>query len=377
MTVTTTANKVTFQGNGASTVWPFAFIIPEQGDLQVSTVDVTSGNEVIIAPVNYSVTGFGDPNGGSITYPLSGSPLSAAFYLVIQRILPLTQETDITNQSAVYPQDIEDALDYLMMVAQQLQDALDRAIIFSAADSVAQTLPTATARANKFLGFDSSGDPIAADGLTAGTTVSAAMIPVVTAPSTAAALTALGIPGNLLDQLIPAGTVWDYCLTSAPAGFLFPSGQACTSSYPVLRAALVAAGSPFGTNGVDPLLPDGRSVVVAGKSNMNGANNGLLTGGTVLGNVLGVQNKSLLTSNLPAYTPTGTIAGTLSASGVSGFTQPGVNVGVGGSNTGGNISGLNGLSISATFTGVPQGGTAASFSIVQPTIVLNKIIKVH
>jgi hypothetical protein len=129
------------------------------------------------------------------------------------------------------------------MITQQLQDQIDRAIVFSVADTIETTLPTATARAGLFLGFDTNGDPVAVDGLTAGTTVSAAMIPVVTAPTTAAALTALGLPGALLDLLIPAGTIWDYAGTTAPTGFVLAFGQACTGTYPVLRALLVAAGS--------------------------------------------------------------------------------------------------------------------------------------
>jgi microcystin-dependent protein len=227
--------------------------------------------------------------------------LSSANYIVIERVMPLTQETDLLNQGAVYPQAIEDALDYLTMITQQLQDQLNRAIIFSVADTVEVTLPTATARANLFLGFNSSGDPIAIAGLNPSVTVSAAMIPVVTAPTTAAALTALGLPGALLDLLIPAGTIWSYALSAVPTGFALMFGQPVTGSWPVLRAALVGLGSPYGTNGVDPLLPDGRSRSLVGKSNMGGVDNGLWTGGTVLGAVAGAQSVTLITAQLPSH----------------------------------------------------------------------------
>jgi glutamine amidotransferase-like uncharacterized protein len=33
--------------------------------------------------------------------------------------------------------------------------------------------------------------------------------------------------------------------------------------------------------------------------------------------------------------------------------------------------------VTATFAGAAQGGTSTAFSIVQPTLILNKIIKVH
>jgi len=112
-----------------------------------------------------------------------------------------------------------------------------------------------------------------------------------------------------------------------------------------------AAGSPYGTNGTDPLMPDRRSTVPAGKSNMGGVDNGLLTGGSVLGAVLGTQTKTLITSNLPAYTPSGTVAGTVP---YQGFASDRVRVTTSvsqGSNNGGLLS----IAISATFTGAASG----------------------
>jgi hypothetical protein len=390
MTIETTAIKAVAQGNGATTVWPFTFLIPATDDVVLTLVDVASGNPTVIAPVNYTVSGAGSANGGTVTYPLSGSPVPSTYFVVVERALPLTQETDLQNQGAVYPEDIEDALDYLTMLTQQLQDQIDRAIVFSVADTVETTLPTAAARAGLFLGFDADGNPVAVDGLTAGTTVSAAMIPVVTAPTTSAALTALGLPGALLDLLIPAGTVWDYALTTAPTGFALMYGQPVTGSWPVLRAGLVAAGSPYGTNGVDPLMPDGRSFVLAGKSNMGGADNGLLTGGTVLGAVIGTQDRTLLLANLPPYTPAGTNSSAAgSATGNAGRLPVTDSGGITSSNAAGGALGqftavgavarealvvTNGA---VTFAGTPQGGTSTAFKIVQPSLILNKIVKVH
>lgn len=389
MTLATTSTKAVAQGNGATTSWPYTFLIPALDAVIVTLVDIASGNPTTIPPANFSITGLGNPIGGAVTYPLSGSPLASTSQIVIERFVPETQETDFTLQGAVYPTDIEDALDYVTMICQQLQDQVDRSIVFSVADTVETTLPVASARAGLFLGFDGNGAPIAVDGLTAGTTVSAAMIPVVTAPTTADALVALGLPGSLLDLLIPSGTCWEYDAGgAAPTGFVFPIGQACTSTYPNYRAKLVAAGSPYGTNGVDPLMPDRRSTVGAGKSNMGGVDNGLLTGGTVLGAVLGAQanNKTILTANLPAYTPSGTIAGT--ATGNAGRLPVTDSGGISSSNAAGGTLGQfttvgavarEALVVSTTFTGAAQGGssTAISIATVQPTFICNFILKVH
>lgn len=391
MTLATTSTKAVAQGNGATTSWPYTFLIPSLDSVVMTLIDIASGNPTVIPPANFSITGLGNPTGGAVTYPLSGSPLTAATQIVVERFVPETQETDFTLQGAVYPTDIEDALDYVTMICQQLQDQVDRSIVFSVGDTVEVTLPVASARANKSLTFNSNGDPIASDGLMPGTTVSAAMIPVVTAPTTAAALIALGLPGTLLDLLIPSGTCWEYHAsntTGIPTGFVLPIGQPCTPTYPDYRAKLVAAGSPYGTNGVDPLMPDRRSTVAAGKSNMSGVDNGLLTGGTVLGAVLGAQanNKTILTANLPAYTPSGTIAGT--ATGSAGRLPVTDSGGISSSNAAGGTLGQfttvgavarEALTVSTAFTGAAQGGssTAMSITTVQPTFICNYILKVH
>lgn len=385
MTIVTTSTKAVAQGNGATTTWPFTFLIPDINSLVLTIVDIPSGNPTVIAPANYSVTGLGSPTGGSVTYPLSGSPIPVTSDVVIQRVVAETQETDFTLQGAVYPTDIEDALDYVTMITQQLQSQVTQSIVFSPADTVpAAPLPPASARAGLALMFNSSGNPIAAAGINPSVTVSAAMIPVVTAATTAAALTALGIPGSLLDLLIPPGTIWDYAAGgAAPTGFVFPIGQACTSTYPSYRALLVSAGSPYGTNGTDPLMPDLRSAVVAGKSNMGGSDNGLLTGGTVLGALLGLQSSNLAANQIPTITSVNAaqaITTTVSSHTVyidgtsTSFT------GGGGHNTfaDGNIAASGTLattgnnSISVVYTN----GSLQPFSRVQPTLICNKILKV-
>lgn len=373
MTVETQAIKAVYQGNGATTVFPYGFLIPTAAELRLSVINQFSGDVSIISPVNYSVTGLGNDAGGSVTYVA----IPAGYTLVIERVMPYTQEITFANQGAAYPADIEDGLDILTLQTQQLADAVSRSIVFSVADTVEQTLPVASARANLLLGFDSNGAPIALAGIVPNVQVSAPMIPVVTAPSTAAALVALGLPGALLDLLIPAGTIWDYGLVALPNGFVFPYGQACTNTYPVLRAALVAAGSPYGTNGVDPLMPDLRSVVGAGKSNMGGTDNGLLNGGTVLGAPLGAQTVTLSTGQIPSHSHPNVLTDpghthTTTHVVVSTGNAPG-----GGGSGYADAASVSGSSITGiTITNANAGGGGGHLN-VQPTIVLNKIMKAH
>lgn len=383
MTISNTSTKAVAQGNNATTVWPFDFLIPAQADLIVTLVTLASGDENVLTPSLYSVTGFGDPDGGSVTYPLSGSPLSPLYDIVVERFMPEVQETDLTNQGGAYPADIEDALDYLTMICQQLQDQIDRCVVFSVADEVEGTLPVASARANLIMAFDADGNPIAIAEIDPSVQVSAAMIPVVTAATLADARDALGIT---TDSAIPSGTVFDYYAGgTAPTGYVYPIGQPCTSTYPDYRAKLVAAASPFGTDGTDPLMPDLRSVVGAGKSDMGGVNNGLLPGGTVLGAVLGSATQTLTLAQIPtgitsrnatqALSVTSTVATVVQGAGSSilADNQPGATHTVITDLTQGTITSTGTADITVTSNNTGGG----SHPIIQPTIICNKILKVH
>lgn len=149
MTITTTASQVVCLGNGSTILFAYAFLIPDAGDAVVTYTDA-SGVATVLSPTQYAINGIGNPNGGTVQYPLSGSPIADGTTLTIQRIVPLVQETEISNQGAFYPESIEQALDYLMMCIQQIQTQLNNinAINIEVAVQECQTAAaTATAAA--------------------------------------------------------------------------------------------------------------------------------------------------------------------------------------------------------------------------------------
>lgn len=75
-----------------------------------------------------------------------------------------------------------------------------------------------------------------------------------TADDLAAAVAALTAEIN--KRGVPLGTMVHSAVPLESQGFLLADGSPCTPTTPDLRAALLAADSPFGNNGVDPLLPD-------------------------------------------------------------------------------------------------------------------------
>lgn len=139
-------------------------------------------------------------------------------------------------------------------------------------------------------------------------------------------------------------------------------------------------------------LPDMRGYVVAGRDNMGGTAAAVLTTNyygsnspDALGATGGSQSSTLVTGNLPAYTPSGTnsvsshihdegqaITITGGAGGASLATNVVQNAG-GGSRV---STATPTVAVTSTFTGAAQGGVSTPFSRIQPTLTLNYIIKI-
>lgn len=201
-----------------------------------------------------------------------------------------------------------------------------------------------------------------------------------TGASVAGTLAVSGVISQGGNPVIPIGLgPLPWSLPIAPPLWAACYGQACTSAYAEYRAALVAASSPFGNNGTDPLFPDMRGCLPYGKTNMGGTTRTNLTSTyygaapTTLGASGGSQSSTLLTANLPPYTPSGSISqGSVPLSAQQG-----------GLNAGGILFASNspafsfGATVDAqTFTGVAQGGTSTPVSRVAPGIILNYIVYV-
>ena len=141
------------------------------------------------------------------------------------------------------------------------------------------------------------------------------------APMPAIALDALA--AAVVERMWMTGDVRHTLRSTAAAGWLFPTGQQITSTWPELRALLVAQGSPHGTSGGNPLLPDfrGRALIGAG----TGAG---LTART-LGDLVGAETHVLTTAQMPAHVH-GPGAGTIfplgGAAGWATFGGSGVNL---------------------------------------------------
>jgi len=140
-------------GNGATTVWPFTFYVASAADLDVRTVLIATGVATPLTGGQYSSVLNGEA-GGSITYPLSGSPLASTHKIIITRIKSYKQELDLA--SGINLVALENQLDYLSMQIQQLQEMSNRAIRVPLGD-VQPELGNAVGRANKIVTTNAQG----------------------------------------------------------------------------------------------------------------------------------------------------------------------------------------------------------------------------
>lgn len=187
----------------------------------------------------------------------------------------------------------------------------------------------------------------------------------------------------------PIGGFMDYVGTTAPnSAFVFPYGQAVSRTTYSTLFAMTSTTFGVGDGSTTFNLPDLRGRVVAGKDDMGGTSANRLTSaddglnGDTLGATGGGETQSLVTANLPAYTPSGTVsqptanvAGNAAITPYSGSASsavsPGSGIGVYPNTQMGSLT-----ITQPTFTGAAQGGTSTAFGIIQPTIILNKIMRI-
>ena len=137
MSLSSTINKQIYDGNGATSVWSFSFPVLEAGHLSVIFTD-GAGLETVLSSSLYSVSGIGDPSGGSVTYPLLGSPIALGTKLTLLRTVPYTQTTVLSNQGGYYPEVVERRFDQIYMALQQLEERVSRASLYPLSDAATE-----------------------------------------------------------------------------------------------------------------------------------------------------------------------------------------------------------------------------------------------
>lgn len=135
MTVSSSTSQAEFQGNGVTTVFPLPFRFFDNADIVASLVDDLTG---LVTPqslgIHYTLVGAGEPE-------VDGTPVSALtmlvappadFTLLVERVMEVTQNTDIVNQGRFFAQIHENVFDRLTMLIQQANAGLSNAMSLNA-----------------------------------------------------------------------------------------------------------------------------------------------------------------------------------------------------------------------------------------------------
>ncbi len=171
--------------------------------------------------------------------------------------------------------------------------------------------------------------------------------------------TGTGLRYKTLDRV---GAYWDYAGSSVPAwvaGCTVPPYLNCDGStfsattYPALAAILGSTTLPDCKGRTRYTLDQGAGRISSAAT--------VGFSGSSVGASGGAQSQTLITANLPAYTPAGSVAGQINGS----------EVGAGAFHNQfayGNGS-IDALSYTGTFTGTAQGGTSTPFSRLPPVVI--------
>lgn len=140
MTVSSSVNKVIYSGNSSTVLFPVNYYFLENSHLKVILRAADGTETVQVLTTNYTVTGAGNPAGGSITM-LVAPPTGTT--LTIVRNVPATQETDYLANDPFPAESHERALDKLTMLVQETEEVVSRALVVPAStpSTVSTTLP--------------------------------------------------------------------------------------------------------------------------------------------------------------------------------------------------------------------------------------------
>ena len=160
MTVNTTTSSVQYTGDATTTEFAVTFDFYVAADLVVTERVIATGVEAIKElTTDYTVSG---GSGGTGTVTATSAPASTVTW-TIARNIPQTQLIDYVENSAYPASTAEEGLDRGVMLSQDLNTDISRALRFPVTDleGLDGTIPNSVDRAGKALTFDGSGEPTA------------------------------------------------------------------------------------------------------------------------------------------------------------------------------------------------------------------------
>jgi hypothetical protein len=133
MTLAATPIVNSYIGTGSANSYPFSFVAFSNTDITVVVTSPAGVPFVLNLGIDFTVAGLnlagGPASTGAITLVnsgqawLTGGNLTTGWTITITRIVSVAQNSSIRNQGDFYQEFLESALDYIVMICQQLQQA--------------------------------------------------------------------------------------------------------------------------------------------------------------------------------------------------------------------------------------------------------------
>ncbi|WP_241671222.1 hypothetical protein [Dankookia rubra] len=142
------APRVQYLADGTQASFIYPFPIFAEADLEVRL-------DGLVQAAGYSVTGAGASAGGSVVFD---APPAAARRVTLRRNLAVARTTDFQANGILRARTLNDELDYQVAALQEVKEELGNALRLDPSEvGGAATLPLPAVRANRLLGFDSTG----------------------------------------------------------------------------------------------------------------------------------------------------------------------------------------------------------------------------
>lgn len=155
MTVENNPSRNQYTATAGQTIFAYTFEVVAASDLVVLENDTT-----LVLNNDYTVSGVGDDNGGNVTLTTGAT---AGDILTIYRDMPYDRTQNYQNAGDFLASEVNTDFDRLWLAGEQTNRTFEQSIRkpVTDLDSVDMELPSADDRANKYLAFDSAGQPLA------------------------------------------------------------------------------------------------------------------------------------------------------------------------------------------------------------------------